>query len=84
MPYIKRENRPELNNITDIFKDTTLTPGNMNYMVTKLCHAYVKKVGENYQTYNDLIGMLECCKMELYRRKISLYEDLKSKENGDV
>jgi hypothetical protein len=31
-----------------------------------------------------VIGALENCKMELYRRKIAPYEDIKIEENGDV
>lgn len=31
-----------------------------------------------------VLGMLECCKMELYRRHVAPYEDEKIIENGDV
>jgi hypothetical protein len=31
-----------------------------------------------------LIGMLECAKLELYRRSVANYEDEKILENGDV
>jgi hypothetical protein len=34
--------------------------------------------------YNDVIGALECCKLELYRRMVAPYENTKIKENGDV
>jgi len=37
-----------------------------------------------YDDYNTLIGVLENIKLELYRRKIIPYEDIKIKENGDV
>ena len=44
----------------------------------------MEEKGEKYQIYNDIIGALECCKQEFYRRKIEEYENLKVKENGDV
>lgn len=45
---------------------------------------YIKTKGESYQTYNDIMGALEGAKLELYRRKIGIYEDKKIEENGDV
>jgi len=30
------------------------------------------------------VGVLECAKMELYRRVAAPYEDKKKEENGDV
>ncbi len=33
--------------------------------------------------FNALIGVLESAKLELYRRMIAPYEDVKMKENGD-
>ena len=40
------------------------------------------KVG--YHHYNQLIGVLECAKLELYRRLIAPYEDVKIIDDGDV
>jgi len=78
MPYIKPEAREAL---------TSLSPssaGELNYSITLLVKEYLETLGESYQTYNDIIGALECAKLELYRRKISGYEDVKIKDNGDV
>ena len=62
-----------------------ITVGDLNYMLTKVCKSYLKKqLNVNYQAYNDVIGALECCKLEMYRRSIAPYEDDKIKENGDV
>lgn len=58
--------------------------GELNYLVTQLCQEYLELHGEKYQTYNDIVGALECAKIELYRRKTAPYEDVKIKENGDV
>lgn len=60
------------------------TAGELNYAFTAVSIAYLEEKGESYQTYNDIIGALEGAKLELYRRKVSKYEDKKIKENGDV
>jgi len=58
--------------------------GELNFKFTKVILRYIDFKGESYQTYNDIIGVLEGAKLELYRRKIAPYEDTKIKENGDV
>jgi len=40
--------------------------------------------GLSYTQINAVIGVLECAKMELYRRIAAPYEDKKSRESGDV
>lgn len=95
MPYIKQEDRNRVDSLVDslariIAQDSVdncqETSGRLNYAITTLMHKVLKheNVQENYSSYNDLIGMLECAKLELYRRKISPYEDKKIEENGDV
>jgi hypothetical protein len=59
------------------------SPGTLNYIITRLVHWYLGDK-PNYERYNAAIGVLECAKLELYRRKVSPYEDEKIKENGDV
>lgn len=87
MPYIKQEERKDCHEI--ILKaiekfDKCITPGQLNYIITNLCSQYVNRKGENYTHYNDIIGVLECAKLEFYRRRIQVYENSKIKENGDV
>ena len=59
------------------------TPGDLNYVITMIIQ---KSLGQspNYEAYNSVVGVLECCKMELYRRKVIPYENEKIKINGDV
>jgi hypothetical protein len=38
----------------------------------------------SYSKINEVIGVLECAKQELYRRVASPYEDSKKEANGDV
>lgn len=58
--------------------------GNLNYIISKLLKYIVDGKGESYQTFNDLMGVLECCKQEFYRTKVAPYEDAKRLENGDI
>ena len=83
MPYIKAEDR---NRVTVTFgpKGCPQTAGELNYFLTIVCQRYLKQHGVSYQRINDCIGALEGCKLELYRRIVTPYEDKKITENGDV
>ena len=87
MPYIKSENRKKyekiIQELVSILK--SLPPeevdGDLNYVVTKL----LKEVYPlRYYHINKAVGVLECIKLEFYRRVAAPYEDLKIKESGDV
>ncbi len=80
MPYITKDIRMALRHGAV----SPSTPGELNFVFTELIKRYLDKVGESYQTYNDIIGALEGAKLELYRRKIAPYEDKKIQENSDV
>jgi hypothetical protein len=82
MPYIRNDLRDNIGLKTDHLDPTG--PGDLNYLFTKVAHNYIENKGKSYQVFNDIIGALENCKMELYRRKIAPYEDIKIEENGDV
>jgi len=59
-------------------------PGELNYIFSSFIDSYVKRKGLSYTTLNEVIGVLECCKMEVYRRVAAPYEDRKLQINGDV
>lgn len=72
-----------LENLVKILK--TLPPeeidGELNYVVTKI----LKEIYPlRYFHINKAIGVLECIKLEYYRRVAAPYEDSKIKESGDV
>jgi hypothetical protein len=56
--------------------------GNLNYVITRLCAGLICE--PSYSKIAIITGVLENVKQELYRRGASEYEDLKSKENGDI
>ncbi len=82
MPYIKQIFREKLEAGT-LLIGPGLVAGELNYLITELIKKYLGS-NPNYQRYNDVIGALESAKLELYRRKISPYEDTKIDENGDI
>jgi hypothetical protein len=83
MPYIKKGARLVLDEHRDKYKGV-VNVGELNYIVTTECHKYLERCGQSYRTYNDIIGVLECAKLELYRRFVGPYEDTKINENGDI
>lgn len=77
MPYIPYKDRHDA-------KSGPIGCGQLNYAITILIKEYIEGHGVSYATFNDCLGALEGAKMELYRRKIAPYEDIKIQQNGDV
>jgi len=85
MPYLNETDRVRLEALKKSIESAPIwSPGDLNYLFTLLIKRYLEHNGMGYGHCNDVIGALECCKLELYRRKVAPYEDLKIKENGDV
>lgn len=86
MPYVKMETRRKFQAVQFPFKLQAdlnrLNAGELNYLITWIIDRQLDDA--NYARFNEIIGALECCKLELYRRMIAKYEDKKIKENGDV
>ena len=99
MPYITKDRReilnPSLNELIEklVAKELQtlgagshlpygVRAGDLNYVFSKIAIAYIENMG--YQQINDVIGALECAKLELYRRYVGAYEDSKMNENGDI
>ena len=78
MPYIKMDSR-NMNT-----KKHPLTAGELNWAITDQVDNYLKENGLSYKTINDIVGALECAKIEFYRRIAAKYEDTKITENGDM
>lgn len=78
MPYVPQEVRAALEARLAEY------PGELNYMFTCIVDDYVRTKGLSYTTLNEVVGVLECAKLELYRRVASPYEDKAIDRNGDV
>jgi len=87
MPYIKKENRPELDKLIDpIIECLKNTPveeqdGKLNYIMTRILKGVYPA---RYFHYNRALGVLSAIQQEFYRRVVAPYEDKKKEENGDV
>ena len=80
MPYVDAEARERLD-----AGASPETAGELNYAITALVDAYLSSKGTpRYGDYNEAIGVLECAKLELYRRLVAPYEDEKIEQHGDV
>lgn len=92
MPYIKQTLRDKLDhdidelcsNVFIDYKDDEIE-GIANYVISRYLNSlFNKKYGLRYFTINRMVGVLECVKLELYRRLASPYEDNCINKNGDI
>ena len=79
MPYITKEKRQQID-----WGTRPRTSGELNYRLTKTVREYMADKGISYATINDIVGALEACKLEFYRRVVTPYEQSKLEVNGDV
>jgi hypothetical protein len=86
MPYIPQNVREALNdNLT--FEGLDWVPenaGELNFLISTFIANYIRTKGLKYAVVNEMVGALECAKMELNRVIIGPYEDIKIAENGPV
>ena len=87
MPYIKKEQRPKIDElVAPLISHIKSLPmedqdGSMNYAVTKMLKGIYP---QKYFHFNRALGVLTAITHELYRKIIGPYEDTKISENGDV
>lgn len=72
----------DINDALDSVIPHITSVGEANYAITRLLIESFEPA--SYSEYNALIGVLECAKLEFYRRATAPYEDVKRRENGDV
>lgn len=79
MLYIKPEDRHKFD---DAINNLQLPSdaGELNYLITFICDAYLQAKGKQYANIDEVIGVLECVKQEL----AGSYKDAKITENSDV
>ena len=86
MPYISQSRRDEID--AELRAQGSLwTPGNagdLNYLVSFATANFITKNGLPADDIIEMIGALECCKMELYRVLSGSHEDTRIAENGRV
>ena len=79
MPYLERGIRESLAE-----GRTPKKPGELNYLMSQLVKSFLAENGISYTSLNAVVGVLDCLKMEVYRKLAAPYEDDKEIENGSV
>jgi len=80
MPYIDQAERADLR----LHRRKPETVGELNYVISDIANNYINRKGLSYAAINEVVGVLECARLELYRRRAAPYEDAKCQANGDV
>ena len=91
MPYIQQKSRVYydkeidalLEKLTNYNTPNHLVVGELNYCISKILWTIFDK-NPSYTLGNNLTGCLECVKQEFYRRRLSLLEEKKMLDNGDL
>ena len=81
MPYIPQKDR---NALLLIANRLASNPGELNFQLSQIVNGYLCDKPLSYQRMNDVVGALECLKLEVARRIVAPYENAKILENGDV
>lgn len=79
MPYVPQEDRDHM--------QTIYTPGQLTWAITDLVLRFLDSGYDpepSFQRFAEALGSLEAVKLELYRRSVAPYEDVKRKANGDL
>ena len=89
MPYIPKDLRGRLDGAIDqllarMAEEGLAGPGVVNYVITRIVAGASLRGGTSYAKINEAVGVLECAKLEFYRRLAGPYEDKKIDDNGDV
>ena len=78
MPYIEKEDKKALDRSIAHLSTELLNGdfrGRFNYIISSIFSNMVQANGLSYRLINDYIGVLECAKLEAYRRIAVPYED---------
>ena len=57
--------------------------GDVNYIISSIVWNLFRK-RPSYGNGNCLVGVMECAKLEFYRKLLSEYEDGKEEQNGSI
>ena len=91
MPYILKTERE---NLADVGVDTLgkylsrqdikTFAGYLNYINFYIVKRWIEKNGKKYFVFATIVGTLVCCILEIYRKLIAPYEELKEEQNGKI
>ncbi len=81
MPYIFQEDRKRIDEIVRLVP-LCMEDGELNYLITTLLLRQMDRL--SYKNCQRMVGLLECIKLEFYRKEVAPYEDEKAESNGEV
>lgn len=87
-PELRRTLEPVVDRVIDALRELELdfpessTEGNLNYIFSRVLAGVYH--GGGYKGINDAIGVLECAKLEFYRRVGADVNTVDRQINGDV
>lgn len=91
MPYLLYKDKEKVTNNGGLELEnyySKLAPqdfaGHLNYLNFWLVKNWIDKNGKKYWIFALIVGTLVCCVLEIYRRLVAPYEEIKIKEAGDV
>ena len=93
MPYIAAADRepydPLIEKLAKLLagRPANRRKGHANYVITQILRkgfGVDQPAGESYSGYADVIGTLECAKLEIYRRGVATYEDGAIARHGEL
>jgi len=90
MPYIESNQRhlyeKHIHGIVEQLaaRDEQDVPGHLNYVIFTIVYRFLRRKGVRYHRLNYLLGAIQCCWAEIYRRLAGPYEDKAIAKNGDV
>lgn len=82
MPYIKENQKPELDAIISKFPE--LHESELDYVITKLALRTLKNMPPKFVSLNKILGVLQGAAAEFYARLVAPYGRRRAAENGDI
>lgn len=84
MPYIVPERRDVFDEQLEKLAAEVQGQGELNYCYYKLATLLIERIGESYDKLSMCSSAMEHAKLEWYRQRLSPYEDVKRKKNGEI
>jgi hypothetical protein len=84
MPYISEVAREHIDPHVQPLAENIHTAGDLNYAITRLALQFLTMRGVNYSDIAEVVGTFHLAAGEMERRLVSIYEDFKLEQHGDV
>lgn len=83
-PYIETKDRPRLDEHIKALNAEIVSPGELNYVMSRLAWSMIERLGGRYAGLNAVMGVFTCAALECYRRVGVELENNAIARNGDI